>query len=158
VITARITLRSNPRAIVPIVLPLALAAGAVVLALLVNILLGLLVFAGIAVFGYQTIRFASNQLRSFVAAGADGVRVCEFGETSEHYGWGEVTRFGMSRGALGEFLYIQIGSANRLISITREFANFELLLQEMRRHAEATDLDLRPGEELAERLVQLDAG
>ena len=156
-ITARITVRSNPRLLVPALMPAALVAGALALALVVHPLLGLVALIVSALFGYHLLRFTISQLRSYLAAGAEGVTVCELGESTDLYPWSEVTRFGVNTSADGDQLYVQIAAANRLISVSREFANFDQLLEEMQQHAAATNLVLEPGEELADRLLRLDA-
>ena len=152
-VRARITVRSNPRVLVPVALAAVLVAGAVLVAVLVQIVVGLLALALAGYFGYRIARFVSKQLASYVAAGADGVTICEYGEETHHHPWAQVTFAGHVRAADGnELLYVYVESADRLLTISPEFENFQPLRGELRRYVPATDLELAAGESLADHL------
>ena len=152
-VRARITVRSNPRVLVPVALAAVLMAGAVLVAVLVQIVVGLVALVLIGYFGYRLVRFVSKQLASYVAADAAGVTVCEYGEETHCHPWEQVTFAGHVRIADGsELLYVYVESADRLLTISPEFENFEPLRGELRRYLPATDLELAAGESLADRL------
>ena len=71
-VRARITVRSNPRVLVPVALAAALVVGAVLVAALVQIVVGLVALVLVGYFGYRLVRFVSKQLASYVAADAEG--------------------------------------------------------------------------------------
>ena len=152
---ARITVRSNPRILVPIALMAGLVAGAVLVALLVQIVVGLVALVIVGYFGYRIVRFVTKQLASYVAADADGVTICEYGEETHRHPWEAVTFAGHVQEADGtEILYVYVENDDRLLTISTEFENFQPLRGELRRHIAATDLQLAAGESLAERLRQ----
>ena len=147
------TLQSNPRALVPIAVVAALVAGAVLLAVLVQVIVGLAALLVTGYFAYRIIRFVVKHLASFVAADDDGVTICEFGEETHHHPWSEVTFAGRARAADGmELLYVYVERDDRLMTVSREFENFTLLGEEVQRHVPATDVQLAAGESLSEHL------
>ncbi len=152
-VRARITVRSNPRVLVPIALAVLLAAGAVLVALLVQIVVGLVALVLVGYFGYRLVRFVSKQLASYVAADAGGVTICEYGEETHRHPWEQVTFAGHVRTADGnELLYVYVESADRLLTISPEFENFQPLRGELRRYVPPTDLELAAGESLSDHL------
>ena len=63
-------------------------------------------------------RFVSKQLASYVAADADGVTICEYGEETHRHPWAQVTFAGHVLAADGsELLYVYVESADRLLTI-----------------------------------------
>lgn len=154
-VRARITVRSNPRVLVPVALAGALVVGAVLVAALVQIVVGLVALVLVGYFGYRLVRFVSKQLASYVAADADGVTICEYGEDTHRHPWEQVTFAGHVRTADGsELLYVYVESADRLLTISPEFENFQPLRGELRRYVPATDLELAAGESLADLLLR----
>ena len=146
-------MRSNPRVLVPVALAALLVVGAVLVAALVQIVVGLVALVLVGYFGYRLVRFVSKQLASYVAAAADGVTICEYGEETHHHPWEQVTFAGHVRVADGsELLYLYVESADRLLTISPEFENFQPLRGALRRYVPATDLELAAGESLADRL------
>ena len=152
-VRARITVRSNPRVLVPVALAAALVVGAVLVAALVQIVVGLVALVLVGYFGYRLVRFVSKQLASYVAADADGVTICEYGEETHRHPWEQVTFAGHVLAADGsELLYVYVESADRLLTISPEFENFQPLRGELRRYLPATDLELAAGESLSDHL------
>lgn len=152
-VRARITLRSNPRVLIPVAAAAGLVAGAVLLAALVQVVAGGVALLLTGYFGYRIVRFVSKQLASYVAADAGGVTICEYGEETHHYPWEQVTCAGHARAADGgELLYVYVERDDRLVTISPEFENFRPLRGELQRYLPAADLELAPGESLADRL------
>ena len=152
-VRARITVRSNPRVLVPVAVAAGLVVGAVLVAALVQIVVGLVALVLVGYFGYRIVRFVTKQLASYVAADAGGVTICEYGEETHRHPWEAVTFAGHVRAADGtELLYVYVESADRLLTISPEFENFQPLRGELRRHVAPTDLELADGESLADRL------
>lgn len=156
-VKARITLRSNPRVLVPVAAAAALVIGALLLAALVQVVAGLAALLLTGYLGYRIVRFVTKQLASYVAADGGGVTICEYGEETHHHPWEEVTCAGHARRADGrELVYVYVESADRLTTISPEFENFQPLRGELRRYfPAAADLELAAGESLADRLRQL---
>ena len=147
------TLRSNPRALVPVAVVAALVAGAVLVAALVQVVVGLVALLLTGYLAYRIVRFIIKHLASYVAADDDGVTICEFGEDTHHHPWGEVTFAGQARAADGtELLYVYVEQDDRLMTVSREFENFTLLGQELERHVPPTNVELASGESLSDRL------
>lgn len=147
------TLRSNPRALVPVAVVAALVAGAVLLAALVQLIAGLAALLLVGYLGYRIVRFLVKHFASYVAAAADGVTICEFGEETHYHPWREVTFAGHARAADGtELLYVYVEKDDRLMTVSREFENFAPLRRELARHLPPTDLQLAPGETLSDHL------
>ena len=115
-------MRSNPRVLVPVALAGALVVGAALVAALVQIVVGLVALVLVGFFGYRLVRFVSKQLASYVAADADGVTICEYGEETHRHPWEQVTFAGHVQAADGsELLYVYVESADRLLTISPEF-------------------------------------
>ena len=147
------TLRSNPRALVPVAVVAALVAGAVLLAALVQVIVGLAALLLVGYLGYRILRFLVKHLASYVAADDGGVTICEFGEETHRHPWSEVTFAGHARTADGmELLYVYVDKDDRLMTVSREFENFLPLRGELARHFPPTDLQLAPGESLSDHL------
>ena len=146
-------MRSNPRVLVPVALAGALVVGAVLVAALVQIVVGLVALVLVGYFGYRLVRFVSKQLASYVAADADGITICEYGEETHRHPWEQVTFAGHVQAADGsELLYVYVESADRLLTISPEFENFQPLRGELRRYLPPTDLELATGESLSDHL------
>ena len=153
VVKARMTLRSNPRALVPVAVVAALVAGAVLLVALVQVIVGLAALLLVGYFGYRIVRFVVKHFASYLAADDGGVAICEFGEETHRHPWGEVTFAGHARAADGtELLYVYVEKDDRLMTVSREFENFTPMRGELRRHVPANDLVLAAGESLSARL------
>ena len=147
------TLRSNPRALVPVAVVAALVAGAVLVAVLVQVIVGLAALLPTGYLAYRILRFVIKHLASYVAADDDGVTICEFGEETHQHPWSEVTFAGQARAADGmELLYVYVERDDRLMTVSREFENFTLLGEELQRRIPPTDVQLAAGESLSDRL------
>ena len=147
------TLRSNPRALIPVAVVAALVAGAVLVTILVQVIVGLAALLLTGYLAYRIARFLVKHLRSFVAADDGGVTICEFGEETHRHPWDEVTFAGTARAADGmELLYVYVEKDDRLMTVSREFENFSLLAEELQRRVPPTNVDLAPGESLSAHL------
>ena len=147
------TLRSNPRALIPVAVVAALVAGAVLVTVLVQVIVGLVALLLAGYIAYRIVRFIVKHLASYVAADDDGVTICEFGEETHHHPWDEVTFAGTARAANGmELLYVYVEKDDRLMTVSREFENFTLLGAEVQRHVCPTDVQLAAGESLSDHL------
>jgi len=150
------TLRSNPRALIPVAVVAALVAGAVLVTILVQVIVGLVALLLTGYLAYRITRFLVKHLRSFVAADDGGVTICEFGEETHRHPWEEVTFAGTAHAANGmELLYVYVEKDDRLMTVSREFENFTLLGEELQRRIPPTDIALAPGESLSDHLRRL---
>ena len=147
------TLRSNPRALIPLAVVAALVAGAVLVTVLVQVIVGLAALLLAGYLAYRIVRFVVKHLASYVAADDEGVTICEFGEETHQHPWEEVTFAGKARAANGmELLYVYVEKDDRLMTVSREFENFTPLGAEVERHIRPTDVELAPGESLSDHL------
>ena len=147
------TLRSNPRALIPVAVVAALVAGALLVTILVQVIVGLVALLLAGYIAYRIVRFIVKHLASYVAADDDGVTICEFGEETHHHPWEQVTFAGRARAANGmELLYVYVEQDDRLMTVSREFENFSLLSEELERRIPPTNVDLTPGESLSAHL------
>ena len=147
------TLRSNPRAIIPVAVVAALVAGAVLVTVLVQVIVGLVALLLAGYIAYRIVRFIVKHLASYVAADDGGVTICEFGEETHHHPWDEVTFAGTARAADGmELLYVYVEKDDRLMTVSREFENFTLLGKELQRRIPPTHVELAAGESLSDHL------
>lgn len=147
------TLRSNPRAIIPVAVVVALVAGALLVTVLVHVVVGLVALLLAGYFAYRIVRFIVKHLASYVAADDEGVTICEFGEETHHHPWDEVTFAGKARAADGmELLYVYVEKDDRLMTVSREFENFTLLGEELERRIPPTNVELAAGESLSAHL------
>ena len=147
------TLRSNPRALIPVAVVAALVAGALLVTILVQVIVGLAALLLAGYIAYRIVRFIVKHLASYVAADDGGVTICEFGEETHHHPWDEVTFAGTARAADGmELLYVYVDKDDRLMTVSREFENFTLLGEELQRRVPPTDVQLAAGESLSENL------
>ena len=147
------TLRSNPRALLPVAVVAALVVGAVLVTVLVQVIVGLVALLLAGYIAYRIVRFIVKHLASYVAADDDGVTICEFGEETHHHPWDEVTFAGKARAADGmELLYVYVEKDDRLMTVSREFENFTLLGEELQRRIPPTDVQLAAGESLSDHL------
>ena len=147
------TLRSNPRALIPVAVVAALVVGAVLVTVLVQVIVGLVALLLAGYLAYRIVRFIVKHLASYVAVDDDGVTICEFGEETHHHPWGEVTFAGQARAADGmELLYVYVERDDRLMTVSREFENFSPMRAELARRITPTDLELAAGESLSDHL------
>ena len=147
------TLRSNPRALIPVAVVAVLVLGAVLVAVLVQVIVGLVALLLAGYIAYRIVRFIVKHLASYVAADDGGVTICEFGEETHRHPWEEVTFAGRARAANGmELLYVYVEKDDRLMTVSREFENFSLLGEELERRIPPTNVELAAGESLSAHL------
>ena len=152
-VKARVTIQSHPRMLIPIVVMAALVLGALLVAVLVQVVVGLLALALLGYLCFRIVRVTRKHLASYVATDDDGVTICEFGEETNTYPWAEVTCAGRARRHDGrELVFVYLERQERLFTITPEFENFQALHDDLRRRVAPTDLELEEGESLGERL------
>ena len=96
-VKARVTIQSHPRMLIPVVVMAALVLGALLVAVLVQVLVGLLALALLGYLCFRIVRVTRKHLASYVATDDDGVTICEFGEETTSYPWAEVTCAGRVR-------------------------------------------------------------
>ncbi len=152
-VTARVTIKSHPRMLVPVAVMAALVVAALVVAALVQVVVGLLALVPLGYLCFRIVRITRKHLASYVATDEAGITVCEFGEETTSYAWPEVTFAGRARTHDGrELAYAYVERDDRLLTISPEFENYRPLHDDLRRHVAPHDLALEQGESLAERL------
>ncbi len=154
-VTARITLRSNPRLIIAFLLvPLSLAAGAALFFL--GLLLGLIGLAAALVFSYTLVRFLSQQLASRIETGENGIRFSLWGEETREFPLETIRLAGtVTEPGAGKKLFVYRESEDTFISVPDEFEGFDALMREVESRTDFKEISLSPGESLKEKLKSL---
>lgn len=156
------TLLSNPRlAIVWLMLPVILAAGAATIALLGLWPIGLISLVAALYIVWTLAKVVRRQMRTRIHVGDDGVRFDLYGEETLSYQWTEVKLAGLAieegkRGRRARKLFLYKEEGDRLMSVPDEFERFDELVSEVRSRAHAfRDLTIASGETLKGELRRL---
>ena len=96
-IKAQITVKSNPRVLIPIVIVFLIFTGLILVTVfteffLIPLLIGLI----LSFFFYKILRFIFKQLASYVAADDMNLIICEYGEEIYTYTWEKITFSGLA--------------------------------------------------------------
>jgi len=129
----RLTLGSNPRIIVLLLVVLAMFAVSVAGFRLLGAVYGL-IFLALALFlGYQLGRFAFASFRSKVTTSNEGIAFVLPSAEREFFPWGQITHAGYCTQAAGKpFLFVYDENADRLITIPREYSDFDALIESVK--------------------------
>ena len=144
VLNSRITLRSNPRAIVPLLLP----AMIVVILLLISILketwIALLGVIPIALIGYRLIRYLIKQFRNRVILYEDRIELDFMGEDQAIMHWIDLDRAGLATtGKRRRSIFLYHASRDQLLEISDEFESFNTMVAIVRERTNFEELDLQ---------------
>lgn len=151
IVKVQLTLRSNPRMILLILMIATSILGSLLIAILVQIIIGLLAITIFGYLGYHILKFIAKQLASYIVVDKLAITFCKHGEANQRHPWGDVTFAGHVYGD-DELLYFYIEIADQLVTISPEFENFQLLRSQLGLYTSTNDIELSAGESLSERL------
>ncbi|UCF98495.1 MAG: hypothetical protein JSV89_02925 [Spirochaetaceae bacterium] len=157
-----ITLSSNPRMIILILVVISLPAMAVLLLIFAGTLFGIIALAGAAYLDYTMLRFFRNHLKSWVET-TDTELKCRLpdGDLLE-FSWDRVTAAGYCTQERGRpFLFVYREEGDKLVTVPKEYSEFEALHSIIRQRTPFQELSLGRGETIQERLktmLKIDTG
>ena len=149
---SRITLRSNPRALAPLLLPPALIAAAAAVALLADAWPVLIAAAPIGLIGYRVTRYLLKQFRSRVRVYEDRIELDFMGEEQAVMRWTELTRAGLAANGRRRSVFLYRGDVDQLVELSDEFESFGALAAAVRERTDFEEIDLRGARNVADYL------
>lgn len=155
---SRITLRSNPRALVPLLLPPALIAAVAVVALLADAWPVLIAAAPIGLIGYRVSRYLLKQFRSRVRVFEDRIELDFMGEEQAVMRWTELTRAGLAKNGRRRSVFLYRADVDQLVELSDEFESFDALAAVVRERTDFEEIDLRGARNVADYLRAEAAG
>jgi hypothetical protein len=151
-----ITIASNPRMIILFLMVIALPVAGVLLLVFAGTLLGIIALAGAAYLDYTMLRFFRNHLKSWVET-TDTELKCRMpdGELLV-FSWDQVTVAGYCTQERGRpFLFVNREERDKLVTIPKEYGDFEILFSTIKGRTPFQELALSRGETIQERLKQM---
>ena len=151
-----ITLTSNPRLIILFLIVIALPAAGVLLLVFAGTLIGIIALAAAAYLDYSMIRFFRNHLNSWVET-TDTELKCRMpdGEMLV-FSWDQVTAAGYCTQERDRpFLFVYREEGDKLVTIPKEYGDFQTLLSAIKERTPFQELTLSRGETIQERLKQM---
>jgi hypothetical protein len=151
-----ITLTSNPRMIILFLIVIALPAAGVLLLIFAGALLGIIALAAAAYLDYSMLRFFRNHMKSWVET-TDTELKCRMpdGELLV-FSWDQVTAAGYCTQERGRpFLFVYREEGDKLVTIPKEYGDFEALFATIKQRTHFQELSLRRGETIQERLKEI---
>ncbi len=139
---SRITLRSNPRALVPLLLPPALIVVLVAIALLAEAWPVLFGVAPAGLIGYRVLRYLLKQSRNRLTLFDDRIELDFMGEEQAVLRWTELTRAGLATTARRRSIFLYRAGEDQLVELSDEFESFEAILSAVRARTDFEELDL----------------
>ncbi len=129
----RMTVAANPRLLALFVIVLAMAALAIVAFALLGALFGVIFLALAAFLGYQFSKFAAAHLRSRIVTAPKGISFVMPTSDREEFPWEKVSLSGYCTRRRGKpFLFVYNESDDRLITVPREYSDFNALVEEVK--------------------------
>jgi len=151
-----ITLTSNPRMTILFLIVIALPAAGVLLLIFAGTLIGIVALAAAAYLDYSMVRFFRNHMKSWVET-TDSELKCQMpdGELLV-FSWDQVTAAGYCTQEKGRpFLFVYRDEGDKLVTIPREYGDFQTLYDAVEQHTDFQKLSLARGETIQERLKQI---
>ncbi len=155
---SRITLRSNPRALVPLLLPPALIAAVAAVALLAGAWPVLIAAAPIGLIGYRVLRYLLKQFRNRVRLFEDRIELDFMGEEQAVMRWTELTRAGLATNGRRRSVFLYRADEDQLVELSDEFESFGALVAAVRERTAFEELDLNGARSVADHLRAEAAG
>ena len=152
----RLTLAANPRMILLILVLIALPIAAILLLIFVGIFLGIIALAGAGYLDYTILRYFRSHLKSWVETSAAELK-CQMpdGELLI-FPWNTVTAAGYCKQERGRpFLFVYKEEEDKLVTIPKEYGDFDTLFSEIRERTPFHEMSLRKGETIEDRLKEM---
>ena len=148
--TYRITLSSNPRAILLIIFVVALPVGAVLSFFALPIFLGIILTILGGYMAYFLGKYVYNIFISRIETSDEGIRFKMTRKESSSLRWDQISHAGHceeERSKPSAFVYSE--DEDKLLTIPGEYSGFTELVAELRRHVEVSEIELAHGETIA---------
>lgn len=139
---SRITLRSNPRALVPLLLPPGLIAVIVAAALFAEAWPVLIGVAPVGLIGYRVLRYLLKQFRNRLRLFDDRIELDFMGEEQAVVRWTELTRAGLATKGRRRSIFLYRADQDQLVELSDEFESFEAILNAVRARTDFEELNL----------------
>jgi hypothetical protein len=142
--------------IVLVLFMIALPAVGILLLIFAGVFLGIIALAGAAYLDYTTLRFFRNNLKSWVET-TDAELKCQMpdGELLV-FSWDGVTAAGIFTQERGRpFLFVYREEGDKLVTIPKEYSDFETLYSQIKERTPFQELSLARGETIQERLKEM---
>ena len=152
VLESRITLRSNPRTLVPLLLPIVLVATLVAISVLADAWPVLIAIAPVGLIGYRVLRYLLKQFRNRVRLYEDRIELDFMGEDEAVMRWTELSRAGLARSGRRRSMFLYRSEEDQLVELSDEFESFDALVAAVRARTDFEELDLRGFRTVAEHL------
>ena len=151
-----ITIASNPRMIILFLIVIALPAAGILLLIFAGTLPGILALAGAAYLDYLLLRFFRNHMNSWVET-SDTELACRMPDGDLLvFPWDQVTVAGHCTQQRGRpFLFIYKEKADKLVTIPKEYGDFETLSSTIKQRTPFHEFSLGRGETIQDRLKQM---
>ena len=153
---SKIKLINNPKIFLVFLIILALPAAGVLFIYIFNVVLGVIAI-GIAVYlNYHLIKFVIGHLASRIETSEAGI-LCRT-STNEviDMAWDKITVAGCYKEPKSnEKIFVYHEGQDKLLKISRDYSNFDRLMQEIRAKTPFQEIELSDSETLEERLKQL---
>ncbi len=151
------TVRSNPRILVVVILLPVLVAAAIGSIFLLGPLIGLIILAVILFSTYQLWKLIRRQLATRVETLTDELLFNLHGDEKVFFPWEKVRicGFATEEGRKDRRLFVYNEEADKMFTLTDEFEDLDGLAKELRQKSEFRELVLAPGETLKEKLREL---
>jgi hypothetical protein len=151
-----ITISSNPRMILLFFIVVALPTAGVLLLVFAGAVVGIAALAAAAYLDYSLLRFFRNHIRSWVDS-SDAELKCRLpdGELLV-FPWDKVAAAGYCIQERGRpFLFVYREEGDKLVTIPREYGNFQDLYDTIKGRTDFQQVSLVSGETIQERLKQI---
>lgn len=148
-----ITIASNPRIVILFLFVVALPAAGILLLIFAGTFLGIIALAGAAYLDYSMLRFFRNHLKSWVET-TDTELKCQMSDGDLlTFSWDQITTAGYcTQKRVRPFLFVYHIEEDKLVTIPKEYSDFEVLFSTINRRAPFWELSLGRGDTIQERL------
>ncbi len=152
----RLTLTSNPRLILLILILVVLPAAGVLLLIFAGIVIGIIALAAAGYLDYLMLRFFRNHLKSWVET-SDSELTCKMPDGDLlTFPWEKITVAGCCTPAKGRpFLFVYRDEGDKLVTIPNEYTDFDMLQDQISRRRPFREISLVQGESIQKRLKQI---
>lgn len=151
----RITVTSNPRILVLLVLMIAFPAAGVLLLVFAGTIVGVLALAGAAYLDYRMLLFLRSHLQSWVETTDTELTFRMPDGELLHFPWNQVVAAGYCTQERGRpFLFVYRGEGDKLVTIPQEYSDFRALYGQIEQRSPFETLSLKAGETIQERLKE----
>lgn len=139
---SRITLRSNPRAWVPLLLPPGLIAIIVAVALSAEAWPVLIGVAPVGLIGYRVLRYLLKQFRNRLRLYEDRIELDFMGEERAVMRWAELSRAGLAIKGRRRSIFLYRAAEDQLVELSDEFESFDAILAAIRARTRFEQVDM----------------